>query len=220
VALRVGAAQRDAIHQVGRLGRGERWLACLHQHQRAQLAVRHLQPRKKVAKSSRWGFRVGDTRPFRHAHKFPSTRLFPVPEATRTTLWFGSRPSFKGHSLSHRAKPLPIRDFSLRCTHLAEVLADGRLELCTITPGKPGTPQVRWDHGSANPLRNMTPIRIVGIRAERLFMGRTPQPLPRRQHHHVAARRFARLAALHALQRRRRRTELSVRLKAGEASPW
>jgi hypothetical protein len=45
------------------------------------------------------------TGPFRDARRLPSTRWYPVPRATRTTLWFGIRPSFKGHSLSRRAKP-------------------------------------------------------------------------------------------------------------------
>ena len=45
------------------------------------------------------------TRPFRDAHRFPSTRWYPVPEAARTTLGFGICPSFKGHCLSPRGKP-------------------------------------------------------------------------------------------------------------------
>jgi hypothetical protein len=40
------------------------------------------------------------TRPFCDARRFP-----PVPWATRTPQKFGIRPSFKGHFLSHRAKP-------------------------------------------------------------------------------------------------------------------
>jgi hypothetical protein len=35
----------------------------------------------------------------------PSTRWYPVPRATRTPLGFGLCASFKGHSLSRRAKP-------------------------------------------------------------------------------------------------------------------
>jgi hypothetical protein len=45
------------------------------------------------------------TGPFRDARRFSSTRLYPVPGATRTTLGFGIRPSSKDHSLSRRAKP-------------------------------------------------------------------------------------------------------------------
>jgi hypothetical protein len=53
------------------------------------------------------GFRVGDRSraPLRDARRFPSTRWYPVPGATRTTLGFGICPSFKGHFLSRRAKP-------------------------------------------------------------------------------------------------------------------
>jgi hypothetical protein len=52
------------------------------------------------------GFRVGTlTGPLRDARRFPSTRWYPVPRATRTTLGFGICPSFKDHSLSRRAKP-------------------------------------------------------------------------------------------------------------------
>jgi hypothetical protein len=45
------------------------------------------------------------TGPFRDARRFPSTRWYLVPEATRTPLGLGSCPSFKDHSLSRRAKP-------------------------------------------------------------------------------------------------------------------
>jgi hypothetical protein len=48
-------------------------------------------------------FPVGDRS--RDARRFPSTRWYPVPGATRTTLGFGICPSFKGHFLSRRAKP-------------------------------------------------------------------------------------------------------------------
>jgi hypothetical protein len=41
----------------------------------------------------------------RDTRRFPSTRWYPVPGATRTTLGFGICPSFKGHFLSRRAKP-------------------------------------------------------------------------------------------------------------------
>ncbi len=44
-------------------------------------------------------------RPFHDARRFPSTRWFPVPGATRTTLRFGICPSFKDPFLSRRAKP-------------------------------------------------------------------------------------------------------------------
>jgi hypothetical protein len=43
------------------------------------------------------------TRLFRDARRFPSTRWYPVPRATRTTLGFEICPSFKDHSLSRRA---------------------------------------------------------------------------------------------------------------------
>ena len=43
--------------------------------------------------------------PLRDAKGFPSTRWYPVPGATRTTLGFGICPSFKGHSLSPRSTP-------------------------------------------------------------------------------------------------------------------
>jgi hypothetical protein len=45
------------------------------------------------------------TGPLRDARRFPSTRWYPVPRATRTTRVFGICPSFKDHSLSRRAKP-------------------------------------------------------------------------------------------------------------------
>jgi hypothetical protein len=45
------------------------------------------------------------TGPLRDARRFPSTRWYPVPRVTRTTLRFGICPSFKGHSLSRRAQP-------------------------------------------------------------------------------------------------------------------
>ena len=45
------------------------------------------------------------TGPLRDARRFPSTRWYPVPGATRTTLGFGICPSFKDHSLSRRAQP-------------------------------------------------------------------------------------------------------------------
>ena len=45
------------------------------------------------------------TRPLRDGRRFPSKGWYPVPRATRTTLGFGVRPSFKDHSLSRRAKP-------------------------------------------------------------------------------------------------------------------
>jgi hypothetical protein len=49
-----------------------------------------------------WGIAHG---PSRDALRIPSTRWYPVPGATRTTLGFGICPSSKGHSLSRRAKP-------------------------------------------------------------------------------------------------------------------
>jgi hypothetical protein len=50
---------------------------------------------------------VGDRSrgPLRDARRFPSTRWYPVPGATRTKLGFGICPSFKDHLLSRRAKP-------------------------------------------------------------------------------------------------------------------
>jgi hypothetical protein len=45
------------------------------------------------------------TGPLRDARRFPSTRWYPVPRATCTTLGFGIFPSFKDHFLSARAKP-------------------------------------------------------------------------------------------------------------------
>jgi hypothetical protein len=48
---------------------------------------------------------VSLTRLFRDARRFPSTRWYPVPRATRTTRVFGICPWFKGHFLSRRAKP-------------------------------------------------------------------------------------------------------------------
>jgi hypothetical protein len=48
------------------------------------------------------------TGPLRDARQFPSTRWYPVPRATRTTLGFGIRPSFKDHSLSRRIKPYTV----------------------------------------------------------------------------------------------------------------
>jgi hypothetical protein len=49
------------------------------------------------------------TGPLRDARRFPSTRWYPVPGVTRTTLGFGIRPSFKNHFLSRRrAKPLTL----------------------------------------------------------------------------------------------------------------
>ena len=45
------------------------------------------------------------TRPLRDTRRFPSTRWYSVPGATRTTLGFEICPSFKGHFLSRRAKP-------------------------------------------------------------------------------------------------------------------
>jgi hypothetical protein len=42
--------------------------------------------------------------PSRDARRFPSTRWYPAPGATRTALGFGICPSFKGHSLSSRAR--------------------------------------------------------------------------------------------------------------------
>jgi hypothetical protein len=52
-----------------------------------------------------FGWEIALTGPLRDARRFPSTRWYPVPRATRTTLGFGIRPSFKDHSLSRRAKP-------------------------------------------------------------------------------------------------------------------
>jgi hypothetical protein len=54
---------------------------------------------------SDFGGRPLFTRPFRDARRFPSTRWYPVPRDTHTTLGFGTCPSFKGHSLSPRAEP-------------------------------------------------------------------------------------------------------------------
>jgi hypothetical protein len=48
----------------------------------------------------RWEIAHG---PFRDARRLPSTRWYPVPGATRTTLGFGICPSFKDHFLSRRA---------------------------------------------------------------------------------------------------------------------
>jgi hypothetical protein len=45
------------------------------------------------------------TRPLRDARRFSSTRWYSVPGATRATLGFGIRLSFKRHFLSPRAKP-------------------------------------------------------------------------------------------------------------------
>jgi hypothetical protein len=45
------------------------------------------------------------TTPLRDARRFPSTRWYPVPGATRTTLGFGICSSFKDPSLSRRAQP-------------------------------------------------------------------------------------------------------------------
>jgi hypothetical protein len=52
------------------------------------------------------------TGPLSDARRFPSTRRYPVPSSTRTTLGFGSCPSFKDHSLSRRAKPWPELRFA------------------------------------------------------------------------------------------------------------
>jgi hypothetical protein len=49
------------------------------------------------------------TGPLRDGRRFPSTRVYPVPGATRATTGFGIRPSFKGHFLSRRAKPVALR---------------------------------------------------------------------------------------------------------------
>jgi hypothetical protein len=45
------------------------------------------------------------TTPLRDARRFPSTRWYPVPGATRTTLGFRICSSFKDPSLSRRAQP-------------------------------------------------------------------------------------------------------------------
>jgi hypothetical protein len=51
------------------------------------------------------------TRPFRDARRFPSTRWYLVPGATRPTLGFGICPSSKGHSLC-RAVNLSVTVFA------------------------------------------------------------------------------------------------------------
>jgi hypothetical protein len=50
------------------------------------------------------------TRPFRGARRFPSTRWYPVPKATRTPRKFGICPSFKDHALS----PVPNLNSPIR----------------------------------------------------------------------------------------------------------
>jgi hypothetical protein len=60
---------------------------------------------EKVANRDVRDFGRSLKRPFRDVRRFPSTRWNPVPEATRATLGFGIRPSFKGQFLSRRAKP-------------------------------------------------------------------------------------------------------------------
>jgi hypothetical protein len=86
---------------------------------------------------------VGDrlTRPFRDARRFTSTRWYPVPGATRTTLGFGICPSFKGHSLS----PLPVHRCRLMghggCGHHGAESAEPR------SPGgaqEPQAPHCAW----------------------------------------------------------------------------
>jgi hypothetical protein len=47
--------------------------------------------------------------PFPHLRRFPSTRLKPVPRATRTPRKVGLCPWFKEHFVSRRAKPLALR---------------------------------------------------------------------------------------------------------------
>jgi hypothetical protein len=67
---------------------------------------RHLQPMQRC-ESLTFGISGGRslTRPLPAARRFPSTRLYSEPGATRTMLGFGICPSFKGHFLSRRAKP-------------------------------------------------------------------------------------------------------------------
>ena len=78
-----------------------------------------------------FGWEISLTRPLRDAHRFPSTRWYPVPGATRTTLGFGIRPSFKDPFLSRRAKPLQ----SLSHLVVLGVLRHGqRGELVRVAP--------------------------------------------------------------------------------------
>ena len=69
--------------------------------------VQRLTAMTKVANRDGRGFRVGDElfAAVSRRPPIPSTRLQPVPKATRTTRQFGIRPSFKDHSLSRRAQP-------------------------------------------------------------------------------------------------------------------
>jgi hypothetical protein len=67
---------------------------------------RRVQRCKKSCESGNSGFgRERLTRPFRHARRFPSPGLLPVPRDTCTTRKFGRCPSLKGHFLSPLSKP-------------------------------------------------------------------------------------------------------------------
>jgi hypothetical protein len=83
-----------------------------------------------------FGWENSLTGPFRDALRFRSTRWYPVPGATRTTLGFGICPSFKGHSFC-RAVPNPsitIRNFVHRC--LTSDLRAPKLRLVKLTCSK------------------------------------------------------------------------------------
>jgi hypothetical protein len=69
------------------------------------------------------------TRPFRDARRFPSTRLYPVPRATRTPRKCGRCPSFKDHSLSPRVPNpnRPIRSFHVTVCPWGQVYVVGEI---------------------------------------------------------------------------------------------
>jgi hypothetical protein len=87
------------------------------------------------------------TRPLRDARRFPSTRRYPVPGATRTPLGFGIQPSFGGHFLPRRANPTYDFAFvSLRCTSFTLGFAPPVPRRLRRTPPSPSPARERETH--------------------------------------------------------------------------
>jgi hypothetical protein len=88
-------------------------VSCSHHSAPAMRATSSVAPstfqrckKLRIVTCEGFGFGRSLTRPLRDARRFPvSHYMVPVPEATRTTLGFGTCPSFKDHLCRPRAKP-------------------------------------------------------------------------------------------------------------------
>jgi hypothetical protein len=96
---------------------------------------------QKVANRDVGGFREGarSRGPFRDARRFPSTRWYPAPEATRTPRTFRSCPSFEDPFLSRRALVSRFANFFIAVCVCAPRPRSSRGEEARVESGAVGS---------------------------------------------------------------------------------